>query len=290
MQTVETQLNEKLLSQNSEITLDLRSHVIDIKKRIDKLFLELAKNLSEIYHKEYYLDWGYKTFETYVVGELDFSYRKAVYYVNIWDRVKNTELDLGRIEEVGWTKMAEIARIINDDNAEIWLEKAETLSQRDLNCQIKKVIDTSVQDNRPKITYMKFRLDSVDASVINEAISESCRINSTTDVALSLAQICDEWLLTKGTAPTAMTLGERIEFINKLYSTKLVVDTSEIQVLPLAENIVENLVTEIPKLNKPDNNSIVETAHSIAELEKEVEEEEEDLILSDEDIDALLVD
>ena len=256
MATVETQLSS-LTGSTSGITLDIRSHVIDVRKQIDSLLLDLAKNLSEIYHKEYYVDWGYKTFEAYVIGELDYSYRKAKYFVEIWDAVKHTDLDVSRIEAVGWSKMAEIARIMNEDNAELWLEKAEKMTVKDLNMEIRSVIDNAMPDTRPKITYMKFRLDSIDASIVNEAITESCRLNNTADVALSLAQICDEWLLSKGTLPKMASLQSHIDFLNKAFSTNLIVSpTPEMSQIGL-QSQVQCSPTAKPAISDSKLNSIL---------------------------------
>lgn len=298
MATVETQLNESLSTMASGVTLDLRAHIVEVRKQIDSLFLDLAKGLSEIYHKEYYVDWGYKTFESYVIGELDYSYRKAKYLVEVWDHVKNTELDISRIEAVGWTKMSNIARIMNDDNAELWLEKAEKLTVRDLNVEVKQVIDSSIPDTRPKVTYMKFRLDSVDASIINEAITESSRINDTPDVALALAQICDEWLLSKGTLPKATSLEEHIQFLNKVFGVTLMLAPTQANIEAVEREaaafdfdfqkdplpIKDDLPIDIPEEPIPvDDSPPIE----FAKIEGVVEDEE-DLLLSDADINAML--
>lgn len=289
MATVETQLSN-LTGSTSGITLDIRSHVIDVRKQIDSLLLELAKNLSEIYHKEYYVDWGYKTFELYVIGELDYSYRKAKYFVEIWDSVKHTDLDVSRIEAVGWSKMAEIARIMNEDNAELWLEKAEKMTVRDLNMEVRSVIDNAMPDTRPKITYMKFRLDSIDASIVNEAITESCRLNNTADVALSLAQICDEWLLSKGTLPKMSSLQSHIDFLNKAFSTNLIVSPTP----EMLSKVQDELGCFNPEITKPiERESIIEELPlelaNIEETPTEEPESEEDMLLSDADINALLM-
>jgi hypothetical protein len=248
--------------------------------------MELARTLSEIYHKEYFTDWGYKNFESYIMQELDFSYRKAKYLIEIWDKIKNTDLDLARLEAIGWTKAAEIARIINDDNAELWLERAEKINARELSTQIKQVVDNAIPDSRPRVTYMKFRLDSIDAALINEAITESCRVNNTNDVALAMAQICDEWLLSKGTIPKALTLNDHINYLNKTFSTKLIIaPPSEEGMAEISKTMTD--LESVFNLNIPDSD--MPTEQKPMEIIESVDNDD-DMILSDEDINALLVD
>ncbi len=272
MATVETQVNNRAALATVDMTeLDLRDQTIHIKKTIDSLFLNLSRNLSEIYHDELYVAWGYKTFELYTINELDYSYRKAKYLVEIWDKFKNMDVDISRIESLGWTKAAEISRVINDDNADLWLEKAEQMAVRDLNLEVRQVIDSSIPDNRPKVTYMKFRLDSIDAAVINEAIVESQKINNTEDVALAMAQICDEWLLSKGSMPVSLSLKERVDLLNKIYNANLIINDQQ---------SIDNLSLNEEKVAVPEE--IKETKEEI------VAEDEDDLLLSDEDINALI--
>lgn len=90
----------------------LRNYVFKLKNDIGKSFIKMGGLFYKIRENELFVDWGFSTFRDYVEKEVNFSYRKAQYLKDIWEKFK-VELDAESdvLNEVGWSKTKEIAKV-----------------------------------------------------------------------------------------------------------------------------------------------------------------------------------
>ena len=229
VQGVEVHLGQALNTEQ-----EIREAVITEKKLIDGAFIRLARHLAEINQKELYIVWGFSSFEEYVKNELEYGYRKADYLVSIWNKMKHLHIPVERLEAVGWTKAVELARVITPDDAEIWMERAETMSYRDLVEEVKKVIDHTYEDTRPTFFIMKIRFDSADMSAVNDALAEAKSIYETEDTAMALSVICGDWLENKGMVPQRSTIDDYVKWLYKVFGVCLI--PTDIREIPNPES------------------------------------------------------
>jgi len=123
---------------------DVRRMILDVKARMDNSFREVAKLLFMVYQKSLHVRWGFKDFGEYVEKDIGFGYRKAMYLTNIWgwytEHVTRQDVLDAIWTEIGWAKAKEMVGIINDENADEWLEKARNMNAIELADAAKKYL------------------------------------------------------------------------------------------------------------------------------------------------------
>jgi len=246
--TLETQVSQEQEVFTTDIS-NVREEIIRVKDVINREFMRLARMLFDVHQNELYLAWGYTNFESYVKGELDYSYRKAAYLVDMWGKLRGLRINAERIEAIGWTKCVELARVITQEDAHMWLDRAESMSYRQLLHEVKKVVDQTYEDSRPHYTLMKLRFDNADIRPVTDALEEAKRIFQTNDIALAISQICMEWMQLQGKVPTASNLDDYIVYLKKVFNVALV--PTPVDQVPNADLLEVEEVEQDSKIYKP---------------------------------------
>lgn len=206
----------------------IREEAIRAKDMVEFGYMKLARCLYDIYNQNLYQKWDYITFENYIDNELQINYRKAMYLVEIYNKAMMLNMDMGRLEKIGWTKARELIRVVDQVNADEWMSIAENATVKELNVLVRQEKDkgedrASIVDEVPLITTITFKLGMAEHALIRDALDESMRLLNTEDLALGFANICSEWLEQKGVVPIQTTLEDYIEHLEKAYGKKLVV-------------------------------------------------------------------
>lgn len=200
----------------------VRSEIIELDKQIEQGYLDLARLLSEAFHAEFHADWGHQTFESFCNSELSTHYRKAKYLISIYDKVKFLDLPKDRVEKLGWTKMKEIATVIDAENAKEWLEKAEKLTSRELEDEVSTVKRRRVGgSSTPAMVTMTFKMTDVEANPITEALEEAKKLCEADNDSIALEMICQDWLMDRAEKPATRSLADQITYLEKVYGVHI---------------------------------------------------------------------
>jgi len=112
-----------------------RAH--QLKKVIDTAYIGLGRELYQIFHRRLFVEKGFNTFDDWCENGLGISIVRGYRVRRIWTKfVKELNLRTEQLEGVGYTRAFEMLGVINESNAQDWLTKARTLSQRDFLVQI----------------------------------------------------------------------------------------------------------------------------------------------------------
>ena len=225
----------------------IREEAVRAKDMVETGYSKLARCLFDIYNQNLYTKWEYVSFENYVDTELQINYRKAMYLVEIYNTAKMLNMDMARLERIGWTKARELIKIVDEENAEEWMGLAENSTAKELNVLIKQAKDVNdnsskVTDEIPTITSITFKLGMVEHAIIRDALDESMRMINTDDLALALSAVCQEWLEQKGASPNNTTLEDYMAHGERIYGKKLVVSGiagSEEEIEEIDEDVVD---------------------------------------------------
>jgi hypothetical protein len=256
---------------------DIRARVLEIIRTIDRQFVQLGRGLSEIYHQELYRGWGHRSFEAYCDSELDYSYRKAKYLIEITDKIKDMNLSDERVEAIGWSKMAKIVDVVTDKNVESWLTIAENNTAKNLELEVKRITERGLgaegpdADGRPAI--FRFRLGADDAAIVSEAIAESKRLAETESDGMALTQICEDWFQTMGANPERTTLEHHIAYLEASYGVSLAVTVG-----------AAKKVSSAPVVEETPDAAPTETTPEVTVTPVDADEE----LLGDDDINAIM--
>jgi hypothetical protein len=207
----------------------LREEAVRAKDMIESGYMLLARCLYDIYHQDVYSTyWNYINFEDYIDKEIQIAYRKAMYLVEIYGKAKLLNMDMDRLERMGWSKARELIRIVDESNVSEWMDRAENCTVKELNIQVKKEKDktadkSSIVEEAPIITTITFKLGMAEHAIIDDALQESKSLINSNDLALALANICQEWMESKGVVPQHSTLEDHIAHLQQIYGRKLVI-------------------------------------------------------------------
>lgn len=229
----------------------VRRLILDTKRVIGGSYIDMALLAHEVDSEKYYVRWGYVELKDYAEQELDMKYRKLRYFVEIGAKAKELGLSKERLEAIGWSKVSLIAGILDADNMDEWLDRAEKMSTRKLaeEVKIRKVNDPEAVV--PQLTILKLKLPEIIANVVMEAINTAKKLTNTDDMAAALEMICSDWLEVQNTTPERVTLQDKIDYINRVYGVNLIESTSS-----------------------PTTPSIATTEIKAIEVEKDVNKEE----------------
>lgn len=137
-------MSEKDVVPGSDIWSDrIRSRAKKLSQALDQGYLELAEILWKVYDTPIgndpargpvYKAWGYDTFSDYAELELGLQKRRAERLRQIWAHMevrlegRMSAALKRRIYALGWSKVREIAPLLTPENAEKWIEEAESCS------------------------------------------------------------------------------------------------------------------------------------------------------------------
>lgn len=138
MEIIEKVTSRQIISESVEDNL-AKLRYFD--KMTNVTALILGKLLKENVDNRYFEKLGYESFTDFI-GDSQFSFgqRTAYNYIYLWDIYEEYQIEYERFVKVPYSKMLKIKRVIDRDNLEKWLKKAETLSRNDLEIEVREVL------------------------------------------------------------------------------------------------------------------------------------------------------
>lgn len=185
--------------------------------RIQQTFWDLGGVLSYIRNRKSYMKMedgkgncvyaGNEGFAQYVEAELGIKYRKAMYYIDIYESF--TDAGVKKPEPIlalGWAKAKELTKVITKENHKDWLKKAGEMSRDDLQATIR---DTKVKassgegttnppDETAKMSTFSFRVFEDQGGICKEALDKAMEEIDVEDnknaLNAAFVHICTEWM------------------------------------------------------------------------------------------------
>ena len=213
---------------------EVKDKLLAASQAVESNYVELAALMSEAYHKEYYIAWGHDHFKDFCAAHLPMEYRKAMYFVDIWDTVKALNLNKNKVLKLGWTKMKDLASVMTKKNKEEWLAKADKMTTREVTEAVKNVKSrkSGTGTGIPTVITVSFKLNEDAARVVSEAIMAAKTLcgggtpDASTD-ALAIEMVCQDWLTDKGAVPEKTGLQDHIAYLESAYGVELAVTEGE---------------------------------------------------------------
>lgn len=239
---------------------EVRRLILQAKSNISIGYIDTALLLNEAYKEGFYKDWGFSEFADYAHTELEVKYRKAMYFVEIGQKVEDFNLNKERLEQLGWTRVKELVRVITADNLEDWIDKASNMTTRELVDAVRMELGLNIE--KEKKVRVEFILNEDTASIIFDALSEAKKITENENPTLALELICQDWMELKGISPEKTTLESHIKYIKRVYGKDVVLAENE----QAQEEILNNNNTESEKVETEED------AESTIDIEEDLNE------------------
>lgn len=180
---------------------------------IDQNSFKLGGVLSLIQANGWFMNKGYENFRAYVEAECAIEYRKAMYLIAIYNGLVESGVPWSEVGHLGWTKLKELASILDQDNVKDWVAVAENMTVLQLIEHIKQskqAGSAQASDAAPvapsTLTTLTFKLHTDQKKTVREAIDKCKSLMNTEFDAVAIEHICLDYLAGDGKAKALPTL------------------------------------------------------------------------------------
>jgi hypothetical protein len=157
---------------------DLHTRLLAARAEYRRSERDLAVLLADLADRRLFLDLGHASVHAYGAAVLDLTPRHTAALVRIGRRLPELPaLDAAFASaEIGWTKAREVVAVASPDTEAAWLDRARTLSSRDLERHVAAARDGSPPSEddvlkHPSRVRLVFEVDAQDAAVLRDALA-----------------------------------------------------------------------------------------------------------------------
>ncbi|MBY0560040.1 hypothetical protein [Hyphomicrobium sp.] len=162
----------------------------------EKTFFKLGGVLSVIQTKGWVA--GYPNFREYVEKGLGIHYRKAMYWISIYNSLVESKVPWEKVKDLGWTKLKIIAEVIQPDNVDNWVGIAKSQTALQLGETVKATLTQGKaitdQSTSSTTTTKTFKVHSGQKETIEAAIDKAKTDSNTSVDTVALENICLDYL------------------------------------------------------------------------------------------------
>jgi hypothetical protein len=171
---------------------------------IEHDYFRLGGVLSKMNNEGWYMEKGYETFKAYVEAECGINYRKAMYWIAIYNGLVESGVAWEKVKHLGWTKLKELAGILSAENVDDWVAVAESMTVLQLQEHIKQSTkgiaagdstegEEGGGDTNP-VTTKTFKLHTDQKQTVTDALEKAKHLLNTESDTVALEHICMEYL------------------------------------------------------------------------------------------------
>jgi len=187
---------------------DAISLIKDSIENVDYTYFKIGGALSVIQANAWFHEDGYDKFEDFVKAEFNIKYRRAMYWVGIYNSLTDSGVDWELVKELGWSKLKIIAHLLTVENAAEWVETAKDMTVLTLLAHLKELAaandDTEVGEEEVTVNTtvtVTFKVHPDQKEIIETALSKAKQELSTEFDAVALDSICAQYLSGSVSAP-----------------------------------------------------------------------------------------
>ena len=122
---------------------------------------------------------------------------KARALVQIYNAIVESGVAWAQVQDIGWTKLRAIARVLDKKNAHHWIGVASNHSKKEIIERVKQHLPASggaVVGGSTATRVRSFKLHDDQAESVNAAIEKMKKSSNTTDDSAALAAICLDYV------------------------------------------------------------------------------------------------
>jgi hypothetical protein len=174
-----------------------RQLVAELAETAEVTFFKLGGVLSVIQAHGWHEP--YASFREFVEKEHGLAYRKATYWIEIYNCLAQAGIPWGKVKKLGWTKLKEIARVLTVDNVDEWVELANQQNTLTLIETVKnhlaKDAPKALEDQSAKtVTTKTFKVHEDQKATIEAAIGKAKEISGSSVDTAALEFICLDFM------------------------------------------------------------------------------------------------
>lgn len=176
---------------------EAREAVLALNNETEMTMFKLGGVLSVIQANGWYEPYG--SFREYVEKEVGLHYRKATYWVAIYNHLAESKVPWEKVKSLGWTKLKEIAEVLTVENVDEWVK----IAQSQTTLQLIETVKAHKQKDNPKaledqssktVTTVTFKVHEDQKETIKAAIAKAKEQSGTSVDTAALEFICLDFL------------------------------------------------------------------------------------------------
>lgn len=145
----------------------------------------------------------YATFKEYVETEIGMKYRRAAYWIKIYNKIIDNGIEWAKVKHIGWTKLKELVDVLTPDNTDHWVKIASEnttlnlieLVKSALANEQKKLAGSEEGDEKAKVTTtMTFKVHEEQRKTIELAIDKAKQDGQTDVASVAIEYICADYI------------------------------------------------------------------------------------------------
>lgn len=198
---------------------------------VDFSYFKLGGVLSTIQDNDWW-EGEAGTFKEFIQDNFGLHYRKAMYLINIYDKLVESGIPWAKVSGVGWTKLKELADILTIDNVDEWVEKANSMTTLNLQAAVKAYkagelsTDGTTDPDSSGVSTITFKVHPDQKETIKQAVEQAMEEASTEFKGVALEAICMNYLAggstKKAPAPSLQSLMEKMDALDVLEAFEVV--------------------------------------------------------------------
>ncbi|MCL4743808.1 MAG: hypothetical protein KJZ83_00185 [Burkholderiaceae bacterium] len=176
---------------------EARAVVTALNNETEMTLFKLGGVLSVIQANGWYEP--YASFREYVEKELGMHYRRAAYWVSIYNHLAESKVPWEKVKDLGWTKLKEIAEVLTIENVDEWVSLANSQTTLQLIETVKghkaKDAPKALEDQSAKtVTTKTFKVHEDQKATIEAAIAKAKEQSGTSVDTAALEFVCLDFL------------------------------------------------------------------------------------------------
>lgn len=137
------------------------------------------------------------TFKAYIDDKFGVRYRKAMQLVSNYNGIINSNVAWSDIEDLGWTKVAIILKVITPENVKEWVAKAKSVNNPTLRKMVDEAMapaDGATAPEAKNYTTKTFQLHEDQVEIVEAAIEDAMKKGGTEHKGTALEWVCTGYL------------------------------------------------------------------------------------------------
>ena len=122
---------------------------------------------------------------------------KARALIQIYNAIVNSGVAWAQVQDIGWTKLRAIARVLDEESAHHWISVALNHSKKEIIELVKQHLTASggaAESGSTAARVRSFKLHKDQDENVNAAIEKMKKLSKTTDNSAALAAICLDYV------------------------------------------------------------------------------------------------
>jgi hypothetical protein len=161
----------------------VRSRLLEINAQANNLILENGLLLREYKQNGYFREDGYKSFDDAIqmmqnAGKLDYGPRQARYFISIVDMVDTLQISPGEIDQIGVSKLREIAGVPAESDKRKLLDSAKDMSVGEVQKEAKRLRDIALGRESDPLVPIVLKTTQSQCDMFNDCIQSARSIYS----------------------------------------------------------------------------------------------------------------